>query len=174
MDKPTSVPKNKHPISDFVHELITNIASNYDIPAIKLMEMVDYTKLNSLISATEPKVKAGICQARKQDGQRCTRKSKENSKFCGKHIHSQKYGCVNVEAEDTPPTISLTIEESNGDKYLVDSSNIVYQYCDTNHDRVKIIGHKDSIGNLVLLEPEESSIENLDSMFEKYIANNKI
>lgn len=166
--------KLKHPISDFIHELITNVANTYDIPHVKLLEMVDYARLNSIISLTEPKAKAGICQARKQDGQRCTRKSKENGKFCGKHITNQKYGCVCVETEESPPTISLTIEESNGDHYLVDSSNIVYQYCDSSHDKVKIIGHKDSIGNLVLLEEEPPNTASLDEMFENYIANNNI
>jgi hypothetical protein len=161
----------KHPVADYIHELLINISSNYDIPSMKLMELVDYTRLQTLLSV--PKGKTGICQARKQDGQRCTRKSKDNGIFCGKHIHNQKYGCVTVETEESPPTISLTIEESNGDQYLVDSSNIVYQYSDATQSKVKIIGHKDSAGNIVLLD-SPSVPSSLDDMFEQYIANNKI
>lgn len=173
MEKSCTIPKIKNPFLDYIHELLTNISTNYDIPVMKLMELVDHSRINSIISTSGSKSKVGICQARKQDGQRCTRKSKDNSTFCGKHINGQKYGCVTIESEETPPTISLTIEESNGDQYLVDSSNIVYQYCDSNHDKVKVIGHKDSVGNLILVDtpPSEPS---LDAMFEKYIANNKI
>ena len=32
------------------------------------------------------------CKARKQDGTQCSRRHKPNEHFCGKHIHSQKYG----------------------------------------------------------------------------------
>jgi hypothetical protein len=173
MEKQCPSTKIKHPVVDYIHELLTNIATNIDIPPMKLMEYVDYSKIGDILSSSEAKSKVGICQARKQDGQRCTRKSKESSNFCGKHIHNQKYGCVNIQSEDISPTISLTIEESNGDKYLVDSSNIVYQYCDSSQEKVKIIGHRDSVGNLVLIENQEQE-QSLDMMFEKYIAHNKI
>ena len=32
------------------------------------------------------------CKARKQDGTQCSRRHKSGERFCGKHIHNQKYG----------------------------------------------------------------------------------
>ena len=59
-------PMFKHPVADYIRELLTNISTNYDIPSMKLLELVDYKRLQTLLSV--PKGKAGICQARKQDG----------------------------------------------------------------------------------------------------------
>lgn len=73
-----------------------------------------------------------LCMARKQDGNQCTRRRKDNLEFCGKHINNRKYGriddhsnIVDKLAEDDN-YIMTWVEEFNGKEYLVDSNDIIY------------------------------------------------
>lgn len=92
-----------------------------------------------------------ICVARKADGQRCTRKRRENSEYCGKHSSHLKYG----RADDNKPTdktdekyVMTWHENIDGLDYLVDDQNVVYTY---NLENPEIIGKKNIEGKLIML-----------------------
>ena len=89
--------------------------------------------------------------ARKQDGNQCTRRKKDHTDYCGKHIKNRKYGriddysnIVDKLAEDDN-YIMTWIETFNGVEYLVDSNNIVYT-----NDVItpEIVGKKNTDGTL--------------------------
>mgnify|MGYP003686530015 FL=1 len=97
--------------------------------------------------------------ARKQDGNQCTRRRKQEGEFCGKHIKNKKYGRIDDNsnivgklAEDDN-YIMTWVEIFNGKEYLVDTNNIVYT---KNISSPKIIGKKLSDGVIEYLEDIES------------------
>lgn len=107
-------------------DILNNISVEYNIPIDELMK---YSKNK------KTKKKCCLCRARKQDGQQCTRKSKPNSIFCGKHLDKRNYGCISDE-----PYIDCRVIRNNDKVYYIDDYNIVYESLGAN--KYKIIGKK--------------------------------
>ena len=95
--------------------------------------------------------KTGLCLAKKQDGQQCTRRCRDGSNFCGKHIKSHKFGCITDDTDEQYDTIQMKPDLYQGEKVLVDSDGIVYKYVDGEQDSVEIIGKKSASGHIVLI-----------------------
>ena len=78
---------------------------------------------------------------------RCTRRCKDGSNFCGKHINNQKYGCV----KDLEGGI-IELDEINYEKetYLIDIENIVYKK--ESDDTYSIIGKKVKNGSIYFID----------------------
>ena len=92
-----------------------------------------------------------ICVARKADGQRCTRKRRENYEYCGKHSSHLKYGRAddNKPSDTTDEKYVMTWHENiDGTDYLVDDQNVVYTY---NLENPEIVGKKNVEGKLIML-----------------------
>ena len=85
------------------------------------------------------------CLARKQDGLQCTRNKKPNKDFCGKHLHSRKFGRVddNQYMDNTLDNecIKTHVENINANDYLVDDDNYVYT---NNIENPELIGRKEN------------------------------
>ena len=58
------------------------------------------------------------CKARKQDGTQCSRRHKPNEKFCGKHIHKQKYGIYQLKGTVNTNTKNLNMENMKNMKNI--------------------------------------------------------
>lgn len=100
-------------MSKELSNILKTISQKFDIPEDELENISkEHCKIH---------LKSGICIARKQDGDQCTRKSKEGSVFCGKHIVNQKYGCVNDEL-----VIELTTIFIDDVLYYMDPHCILY------------------------------------------------
>ena len=71
------------------------------------------------------------CSAKKANGEQCTRKKKENSKYCGTHEKCQPHGIVSITDTSTSSVKrSISILDINGINYYVDDSNNVYDTAD--------------------------------------------
>lgn len=120
-------------------KILLDISNKYDINKEELYINYlnsDILKNSSYLKKTRKKKNSTtnllcLCMARKQDGNQCTRRRKDNLEFCGKHTNNKKYGriddysnIIDKLAEDN--YIMTWIEEFNGKEYLVDSNNIVY------------------------------------------------
>ena len=112
----------------YIDNVLTNISKDFNIP---IEELSKYSENNDL--HTEKSISSCHCRARKQDGLRCTRRSKPNSIFCGKHILNRKYGCINNEQ-----FIELKYFSNEDDTYLTDDYNIVYKKID--NEKYEIVG----------------------------------
>ena len=84
------------------------------------------------------------CCALRANGQQCSRRRKDNSKFCGTHIKGIPHG----EITDEPPkkthkSIQVWIQEIHGINYYIDAFNNIYDYNDiiTNSTNPRIIAH---------------------------------
>lgn len=69
-----------------------------------------------------------LCRARKQDGERCTRRKKDGIEFCGKHINNRRYGCYddNNNIVDHNKLINLKKILIKNEYYYIDENNILY------------------------------------------------
>tara|TARA_B110000211_G_C14031003_1_gene532130 strand:+ start:163 stop:672 length:510 start_codon:yes stop_codon:yes gene_type:complete len=78
-------------------------------------------------------VEKRICMAKKADGYQCTRRRRDNSDYCGKHINKIKFGRIDDEEKyaSDEKYIKTTKTILNGDYYLVDEANTVYSYSKT-------------------------------------------
>jgi hypothetical protein len=109
------------------NSLISKISKDYNIPLAELKKYYgDYDILT--------KKKMSQCKARKQDGNQCTRKSRPDSCFCGKHITRRKFGCM---SNDNIIELSPFCYKNNN--YFIDDLNIIYTKF---NNKYKIIGFK--------------------------------
>lgn len=68
------------------------------------------------------------CIAKKGNGNRCTRKKKDNLDFCGTHEKATPYGFIdnNEETKQTVNKVDIWYQEINGIYYYIDKVNNVY------------------------------------------------
>ena len=68
------------------------------------------------------------CSAKRASGERCTRRRKENSEYCGTHMKGQPHGISKTnEKEITNHTITLRTQDIKGIMYYIDDFNNVYK-----------------------------------------------
>lgn len=131
--------------------LLLTIINDYNLPKMEVLNKYLYNNINNYSYKSK---KYNRCMARKQDGDQCTRKRKNNLEYCGKHLKNRKYGRIDDISQITDTLINndniiiTWVEEFNGKKYLIDDNNIVYSF---NIDLPKIIGIKIN-SDLKLLE----------------------
>ena len=130
-----------------MQSILSQIAQDYHLDKQSLLKYLENEKDLQQITFVKKTPGTTICRARKQDGQRCTRRCKEESDFCGKHIKQQKYGCV----QDTVKTDIINTSELyyNDIKYLVDDENIVYSEVADNYE---IVGKRMKSGKINFLK----------------------
>lgn len=128
---------------NIMESILSRIANDYKIDNLELLKYLDDDKDLKSITFVKKNTGNTICKARKQDGQRCTRRCKEDSEFCGKHIKNQKYGCV----QDCVKTNIINAEEIyyNDIKYLVDDDKVVYLQ---NGEQYEIVGKQSKNGKI--------------------------
>lgn len=113
--------------------ILTKIAEDFNINKELLLK----TYINSNLTKKKRKKNKidsnKICMARKQDGNRCTRRKKEGCDYCGKHIHKRKFGRIDEECTHLVKNLSsddnfimTSIEIFDNEEYLIDENNIVY------------------------------------------------
>lgn len=151
------ISKNIHILfSSQLKKILIEISNEYAIDKNKLLtKYVGNTSLNN-ISIKKKKKKNKLepeclCMARKQDGNQCTRRRKDNFEYCGKHIKNRRFGRIDEHSNNIDKLaendnyIMTWVEMFEGDEYLVDSNNVVYSRDITSP---KIVGKK--IGDGVL------------------------
>tara|TARA_B100000424_G_C22938132_1_gene499167 strand:+ start:1598 stop:2125 length:528 start_codon:yes stop_codon:yes gene_type:complete len=84
------------------------------------------------------------CCALRANGEQCSRRRKDKSKFCGTHIKGIPHG----EITDEPPKkthkeISIWTQEIHGIDYYIDGYNNIYDYNDiiNNAETPRIVAH---------------------------------
>jgi hypothetical protein len=71
------------------------------------------------------------CSAKRANGERCTRRCKEESEFCGTHYKGTPHGLVQHDAEQNQPEMQkmdvFAKEVKGGIVYYIDTANNVYK-----------------------------------------------
>jgi hypothetical protein len=71
------------------------------------------------------------CNAKRCNGEQCTRRRKEGSEFCGTHAKGTPHGLIHEATDDSPETASYQVEvfaeEIFGIVYYIDTMGNVYK-----------------------------------------------
>ena len=148
--------KTQNTVPDRVHlseiiEMLQTIAGDFNLPEHEILRYMDDLKCDTGLLPSEEATPMDhmdhmdhMCKARKQNGQQCTRRSKEETYFCGKHIKTQKYGCVDL-------SLNLKPFDYESKQYMMDCDNILYQSCEGPEGSMKIVGKRTKSGGIHLL-----------------------
>lgn len=85
------------------------------------------------------------CNAKRANGEQCTRRKKEDNDYCGTHVKGIPHGCFTMNTDNNDfleKKIEVIAEEIMGIVYYIDSNNNVYKTEDILEEKVnpKIIG----------------------------------
>tara|TARA_B100000161_G_C33343879_1_gene321395 strand:- start:27 stop:545 length:519 start_codon:yes stop_codon:yes gene_type:complete len=96
----------------------------YDYPSLKL-EKTDFQKRRR-VTNTVPLFER--CNAIIAGGEQCTRRKKQNCKFCGTHCNKQPHGVINNEGKSIPQMkkVEVWVEIIKGIHYYIDANHNVY------------------------------------------------
>ena len=138
-----TLPDRVH-ISEII-EMIQTIADDFNLPEHELLRYIDDLKCEKVFLPSEEATPMDhMCKARKQNGQQCTRRSKEATYFCGKHVKTQKYGCVDI-------SLDLKPFEYESKQYFMDGDKILYQPCEGPEGSMRIVGKQTKSGGVHLI-----------------------
>jgi hypothetical protein len=126
-------------ITAFKDSIRTKVASLIDNKEIQndLLEFVyDYQRL--VLSKDDivkrKRIKNSIpldnrCNAKRANGEQCTRRRKDNCEYCGTHIKGTPHGCfrLNDGSQNSVQKIEVVAEEVFGIVYYIDNNNNVYK-----------------------------------------------
>jgi len=76
------------------------------------------------------------CCALRLNGERCTRKKKDKSEFCGTHLKGIPYGSIEEKPLSETIKVEVWLEEINGIHQYIDKNGLVYSTEDI-HNSVK-------------------------------------
>lgn len=100
---------------------IVNYITNYTMIELTKDDFVRRKRVKNVVPLFER------CKAKRANEEQCSRRSKENEKFCGTHLKSQPHGVM--PDEDIQPTfkkVTVQAQDIKGIIYYLDSDNNVY------------------------------------------------
>ena len=106
--------------SSTLKEATTSIEA---IPLPTLEDMIKRKRSKNSVPTDER------CSARRASGERCTRRKKEGSEYCGTHMKGTPHGIVDGQLENkvTTQKIEVWAQDIQGIIYYIDKANNVYQ-----------------------------------------------
>lgn len=132
----------KNKIGDYLTKLkndIVNICSLKDIPESEKNSIINYVNNYTVLELTKDdfvrrkRVKNIVphyerCKAKRANGERCTRRKKDEDDFCGTHSKGQPHGIIEQQDEKkTFKVISVHAQDIKGIIYYIDDNNNVYE-----------------------------------------------
>lgn len=116
-----------------VEDLKKRIINEYDIPC-ELKEFLSKHKLDISEKTKQKRAKNVIplenrCEARKSNNERCTRRKKDGTLFCGTHIKGTPHGRISDTTTVMKKVQYVTIE-IKGIIYFIDKENNIYNHED--------------------------------------------
>jgi len=92
------------------------------------------------------------CNAKRANGEQCTRRRKDDFEFCGTHSKGTPHGLIQegVTAENTMQKVEVFAEDIHGIVYYIDSFKNVYKTEDilSNAKNPRIVGNINTTGNI--------------------------
>ncbi len=98
------------------------------------------------------------CNAKRCNGEQCTRRRKDNEEYCGTHIKGTPHGILSTDSNSAEnyKKVSVWIQEISGISYYIDSNNNVYNMEDIIQNkmnpRVIFKWSKDSTDNYIIIQ----------------------
>ena len=113
----------------FANSSLIDISSDflqfiYDYDGLKL-DKDDFTKRRRVQTQIPVYLR---CQARRANGEQCTRKKKDNMCYCGTHDKNRPHGVIDItNNENKLKKIEVRLQEINGILYYIDNFNNIYK-----------------------------------------------
>lgn len=119
-------------VDKLIHSFKTDLIKKFKDP--KLVEYIKAYEIDYNSSSLTKRVKNTIplekrCEARKSNNERCTRRKKDESKYCGTHIKGQPHGRISDSASVLRKVQYHQIE-NKGIIYFIDNENNIYNHED--------------------------------------------
>jgi len=77
------------------------------------------------------------CTAYRANKEQCTRRRRDNEKFCGTHAKGTPHGVVDIEADENPlQKVEIWLQDINGIQCYIDDNNNVYDPQDVYQNKV--------------------------------------
>ena len=159
----------KHSIKDWVYE---NISENKQIDAEMLLQFVfDYQNIQLDKEDFEKRKRTKNvvpqferCTALRANGEQCTRRKKEDEKFCGTHTKGTPHGIMDEKTESVNESkkVEVWVQEIKGINYYIDADKNVYMP----EDIIQRLQPPRRIGNWEQNEEGEYSIPQLNEYSE--------
>lgn len=122
---------------DDLRDKITSVCADDTVIAAELVEFV-YSYERLLLAKDDfskrKRVKNSIpftnrCNAKRANGEQCTRRRKEGCEFCGTHFKGAPHGLIGtvVDADSVKHSLEVNAEDINGIIYYIDKFNNVYK-----------------------------------------------
>lgn len=107
--------KNMGPLIEYVYEYPRLVINKEDLVKRKRIK-------NSIPSSNR-------CNAKRADGDQCTRRRKDGCEFCGTHVKGTPHGliCTEIVETDSEKKVEVFAKEINGIVYHLDGFNNVYK-----------------------------------------------
>jgi len=100
------------------------------------------------------------CNARRANGEQCSRRKKVNEDYCGTHLKGQPHGVISDEKKTkNVKKVEIWVQEIKGISYYIDGNGNVYNHEDilSNSNKPRVIAKwcKNSDGSYSIPEIEE-------------------
>ena len=163
MEKRISTIVNCH-INDYKDQLNEYVKKNSNLlendELITIINSIKCINFNKEDFMKRKRVKSVVaqymrCIAKRASGEQCSRKKRENCKYCGTHEKNRPHGEISdfIAPENNLTKIEVKLQEINGVLYYIDNNNNIYCTEDivTNKISPKIIGKYKFIDNKYIL-----------------------
>lgn len=121
--------------------------NNYEISRVDIGDVTRKKRVKNNIPICER------CEAKKASGERCSRRKKDNTQYCGTHNKGTPHGKIN-DTHISVEKIEIKNIEYKGIIYFVDDNNNVYNHDDIRHNidnpRVLCKYTKDNDGKIII------------------------
>ena len=130
---------------------LLQIINNYPIPVITPKDYEKRQRTKNVVPLYER------CNAKRANGDQCTRRKRKGENLCGTHIKGAPHGIIDVlPAENILQKIDVWIQEINGINYYIDDNENIYDpqdiYQNKPNPRRIHKYRKDSEGNYIVTD----------------------
>lgn len=120
-------------------------ASNYQFGLFTCDDLLKRKRMKNIVISSDR------CCAKRSNGQQCTRRHKDDSKYCGTHNKGQPHGLIDDKIIENIVKKEVRAEEIKGIVYYIDDDGFVYDTEEVHHniDNPRIVGKIDFDGNII-------------------------
>ena len=110
------------------NEFVIDNINGYSFPLIEVEDMNKKKRMKNNIPICER------CEAKRASGERCSRRKKGSSIYCGTHIKGTPHGKIN-DKQTSLKKVEIINKDINGIIYFIDNDGNVYNHEDIQHNK---------------------------------------
>ena len=131
----SKITNNINDYKEFINNIISTNVDNkillineYEFPLLKMEDMNKKKRMKNNIPICER------CEAKRASGERCSRRNKGASIYCGTHSKGTPHGKIN-DKQTSLKKVEIMNKDINGILYFIDNIGNVYNHEDIQHNK---------------------------------------